>query len=72
VAAHLAICEGDDGIPLWALHPTVENVPRNKVIGWMDPYVLCIVLVDYEDGTSLVAYDGILSYAVTGCLFEVS
>lgn len=71
MSAHLAICEGDDGIPLWALHPTVENVPTNKVLKWLAPYDLCIVLIDYHDRTSLIVYDGVLAYAVTECLIEV-
>lgn len=71
MAAWLGVCEGDVGIPLWTLNPTPENVPRNTLVKHLEPYQPCIVLVDYHDGTSLVAYDGIIAYAVTECLVEV-
>ncbi len=49
----------------------MENIARNVLIVWMDPYVPCIVIIDYSNGTSLVAYDGVLAFAVTECLYEV-
>jgi hypothetical protein len=70
VSSYLAIVE-DDGIPLWMLEPTMENVQRNVRVGWMEPFVLCVVMVEHLNGTCLVAYDGIVAFAVTACLFEV-
>jgi hypothetical protein len=70
MSSHLAICDGD-GLPLWMLEPTRENVPMNTLIGWMDPYVPCVVVLERRNGTCLVAYDGIIAYAVTECLYEV-
>lgn len=69
--SYLAIVEGDDGIPLWKNRPTRENIPTNDVIAWLKPYVPCVVIMDHDDETSLVAHDGVLCYAVTACLFEV-
>jgi len=70
MSAYLAIVD-EDGIPLWMLEPTQENVQRNTRIGWMDPYVPCIVMIEYPNGTCLIVYDGIIAFAVTECLFEV-
>lgn len=69
--SYLAICEGDDGIPLWKNQPTRENIPTNTVATWLQPYDPCIVVMDYDNGTSLVIHDGVVCYAVTACLFEV-
>lgn len=69
--SHLAICEGDDGIPLWLLLPLPENVPFNTLIAWLDPYEPLVVVMDRDDGTSLVLHDGLVAYAVTECLIEL-
>lgn len=69
--SYLAIVEGDDGIPLWRDHPTRENIPTNSVVIWLKPYSPCIVVMDYEDETSLVIYEGLVCFAVTACLFEI-
>ena len=69
--SYLAICEGDDGIPLWKLPPTRENIPVNAVVVWLPPYHACIVVHDQDDETSLVVHDGHIAYAVTACLFEI-
>ena len=70
-SSYLAICEGDDGIPLWREPPTRENIPRNVVVAWLLPYDPCIVVYDREDETSLVVHAGVIAFAVTACLFEV-
>lgn len=69
--SYLAICEGDDGIPLWRDHPTRDNIPTNSVVAWLKPYDPCIVVMDHDDDTSLVIHDGVICYAVTACLFEI-
>lgn len=70
MASYLAIVD-DEGIPLWMLEPTMENVQRNTVVGWMDPFIFCVVLIEHVNGTCLVVYDGIVAFAVTECLFEL-
>jgi hypothetical protein len=67
--SYLAICE-EEGIPLWKSPPTLKNISNNVVIIFLDPYCVCVVIMDYEDDTSLVAYNGMLAYAVTQCLVE--
>jgi len=69
--SYLAICEGDDGIPLWNKHPTIENIPTNTVAAWLEPYVTCVVVLDYDDQTSMIIHDGIICFAVTACLFKI-
>ncbi len=70
--SYLAICDGDDdGIPLWSMRPTRDNVPVNTVVGQLRPYRVCVIVMDHADGTSLAAHDGVLAYVVTACLFEV-
>ncbi len=69
--AHLAICDGDDGIPLWEIEPTVDNIPRNTIVGRLEPYEPCVVLHELDNGTCVVAFDGLLAYAVTECLYEI-
>lgn len=68
---HLAICEGEDGIPIWSIPPTMQNISSNKLIGWLAPFDPCIILIDHKNGTSLVIYDGVVAYAVTECLIEL-
>jgi len=69
--AHLAICDGDEGIPLWELVPTTDNITYNVMIGWLEPHEPCVVLMESTDGTCLVVFDGIVAYAVTACLYEI-
>ncbi len=70
--SYLAIVEGDDGIPLWRIPPTRDNIPINTVVVWLEPYDPLVVVMDNEDdGTSLVIHDGAIAHAVTACLFEV-
>jgi hypothetical protein len=66
--AYLAFCEGEEGIPLWNIAPTINNITRNVTTGWLEPYVLCAVILSYEDGTCLITHEGKLAYAVTACL----
>jgi len=70
VPSYLAFVDGE-GIPLWSLEPTMENLPRNTRIGWMYPHIPCVVILERDNGTCLIAYDGTLAFAVTECLFEV-
>ena len=56
-----------DGIPLWNEPPLVERLRRNWVVGWLRD-APAVLLVHRDDGTSLVAYDGRLAWAVTSCL----
>ena len=70
MSSHLAIVDGD-GIPLWLLEPTMENLQRNVRIGWMQPLVPCIVIREHPNGTCLIVYDGIVAFAVTECMFEL-
>lgn len=70
--SYLAIVEGDDGIPLWRIPPTRDNIPINTVVVWLEPYdPLIVVMNNEDDGTSLIIHDGAIAYAVTACLFEV-
>lgn len=69
VGSYLAFADGE-GIPLWSVVPTLENTLHNAVVAWLAPYSLCVVILDNPDGTSLVAHDGSLAYAVTDCLVE--
>jgi hypothetical protein len=71
VRAHLAMCEGDDGIPLWSVAPTIANIPRNVVVTFLEPYEPCVILLEMDDGTCLVAFNGFLAFAVTECLVEL-
>ena len=66
--SNIKFCQGDDGVPLWKNAPTPKNIPHNIVIEWLHPYELCVVLQDYKNGTSLIAFNGIICYAVTECL----
>ncbi len=70
MSSYLAIVDGE-GIPLWRLEPTMDNLSLNVRIGWMEPLVPCVVILERANGTCLVAYDGIIAFAVTECLFEV-
>lgn len=49
----------------------MRNVPTNVVTVHLAPYRVCVVIIDHDDGTSLVAHEGTLAYAVTECLVEV-
>ncbi len=69
--AHISMCEGDEGIPLWVNEPTIDNIPYNIVAAWLNPYVYCVTVLCKHNGTSLVIHDGIIAYAVTECLIKV-
>ena len=51
--------------------PTIANILQNKIATWMQPYDPCVVIMDRNDQTSIIAYNGILGYVVTSCLFDV-
>lgn len=70
-STYLAICEGDNGIPLWSIVPTIQNISRNTTITFLEPHELCVILFEYDNGTCLVVYNGFLAFAVTECLIKV-
>jgi len=70
MSSHLAICD-EDGLPLWRLEPTMENISQNELVVVMTPFVPCIVILERHNGTCIVAYDGVVAFAVTECLYEL-
>jgi hypothetical protein len=56
---------------LWLIAPTMSNISRNVVVTFLEPYELCVILFEKDDGTCLVAFNGFLAFAVTECLVEI-
>lgn len=69
---HLVICEGDDGIPLWEIAPIITNITHNNILFFLEPYEICILLTEMNDGTCLLAHNGIIAFAVTECLTKIT
>lgn len=68
---HLAKCEGDNGIPLWSIAPTIDNISKNISVTFLEPHELCIILFEIDNGTCFVTFNGFLAYAVTECLVKL-
>ncbi len=57
---------------MWRSPPTLDNITKNTVVGWLEPDVPCLSFVDNADGTSKITYSGLVAYVVTACLTFVT